>query len=1275
MVKKISKETRKSAVRKPRKRIIKKAGSGDHFLTPAPLPVGVAPQLPATASIAVLAGEPIGTVIGSVTLLNTPVPSATWSMAPAAGLSINSVTGNITITDDTAFYAALGAEIVTTVTAYNSVGSSSCTFTVLEEIVSPPYTFENSPWAITVVPASFAAPIGAVVANIESRVPGSTITCSVGSVIVENSSGTTTTGTIVFSSAPGITRYVEGGRYPITVTETAAGLGSRSLDIELILHAPTTTWGGTWTPFINDHYVTNAYMQEDVSAGDVMIWPNRGGNGATYNAQQSNASYRPTKLSGTDGVEFDGDDVLQIAGDQERYTSIRTTLTIFRVDLSTGSSPGTTWIVAPQINTTVSGTSAQTKIAGGVLVQKLGDQTITRWRDARGANEITVKGLHPDYSTWCFVIQYHRDGKRYVKFNGEDAIWHGHHWFIPQIQADPSWHSFLGFSDLTRSNPTNPPVPYSGVGSANSGNCTFALDCHMELGEVSDEFIAKLERWAADRAGLTLPTGHKYRVTAPVVDESDFPLCQYKFNHPEWRVFQQGWEERDRYWGGSAFPSSLTDPFDTTIFYEDFREKSIAPSTSVTTTGNLYSVGGAAGNTIGINGALVQVNGTPDLYTWSSGEQNLLAGCFLGSSGNEILRASLLSSVDGLDNGITFKGGYYAKVRFKMSTAGVAYAGAFFNCPMWFYSNTRAKLAFNSNFEFDLVEIENRLPASSYLNHGAYHNHSTPMTPGYNGRNPNNQDPDPYGSQSTVNRNRLLRKSHGGYMDVTRDANWQGPFIDLDDGEWHTAEFVQDPVTNTFSIAIDGLETTRMLRTSFWDYRLHLMINTGIRGNTGNMSNGDVTTVTIGEVLFKKRAADVAAVPAWFDSAPSISGEVYVGNRITVAPNLSAEADGQVRVEWYHDDGYPITRERGTELKLTAADVGKEIRAKVIPVGYWEDDEAWSALYGPVVSGANPITTADIQFQTGGTITVNGTPYADLDELNAAIPGFVFNRAQTGSVVDFSTGAATPFVAAHGLRLHPYGLVYEAAETMLSNTYIPSGQENMGLDPYVLDGPAGVNTMHAIWETSGTASRRICTIGLNNTVFDQRSSGVFLLGRGIRRYVRVESPYGGSKRTFFDTATGTVTGQGGAGLLPGVVASMTAVTGFPEHWWCFFSATDPIAAGTTNASMAIYPAANLDDITSSYVGDTSGIIYKLGFYQARASTSRNLISLPWYGTGTRLADELQLPLGGTPRDVVLTVVDPDDGTESTQTLTGVSGDYVIPAASLNQPIIKRIQIS
>jgi hypothetical protein len=1210
-----------------------------------------APQLPSTATLSVIAGLSIGDSVGSISTVNNPSPAPSWSMTAADGLTINVVTGDITISDDTAFYAALPADIVTTVTASNSAGSAQCVLTIVEEAVSPPYNFGNSPWSITPLKVAYTAATGTATSDITQRVPDSTITPSVSSVLLANGA-VGTTGQLVFGTPHGVTRYAEPGRYEISVTETVSP-DSRSLDTELFLLPTGVTYGQAWTPFVSDQYLSNGWVQEDLADGPVSSWPNRGGMGATYNAvQTANTSYRPTKLAGTGGVEFSAitDQHLYIAPDQQKCFDVRCTLTVFRYDKATATTPGSTWICGGQMENT--GSAVTTRIISGIQVQSLGDQMIMYWMDARGSNTITVKDVHPNYATWCFVVHYHIDGKMYVKVNGEDAIWHGYDTFVPTRASDPAWPSFMGWSAVAKGSTSgNLHVPYTTPGSSNTSTARFAIDCRLEFGEVSEEFIAKLERWAANRAGLTLPDGHKYKVTSPVVDESDFPLSQVKFNHPEWRRYQVAWENRTLTRGTAIDPAETTD-YDTLIYKEDFREQSIVSYLS-TTPANLYINGGAAGNTIGQN---AQITTSLSWYPWSGGQQTLNCTPTV---------AALLSSVDHMDNGHTLKlKDVWVRVRFKMDVVDTVTNNVWFHCPMWFYTHTRARRAFNHNYELDIFEIENGSPNSKYANVGTFHNHPGAVKQGVNGRHPNNSDPDPYGSLTGSARNRLLRK-FGEYMDSGLNANWNGAAIDQADGNFHIIDMICGGADGDVIFAIDDREVWRMARPQQFDFSYFMLINTAYRGVVGG-NVGATSSITLDYIEIRKPAATIEVIPSNFTARPTISGTTYVGETLTVDPNLDADAGTQYRVEWYHEDGYPISREKSGSLILSSDEIGKQIRAKVITVGHWEDQEAWSDLTAVVDSGGDPITTMDLNF-ADDTYTINGTPYATFALARAAIQGMIFTAAGTRSMV--SQVSAIPTVAANTPRVDSRGLIYEDAkvDAGTTNTTVPPGIS--GLSTVVDAAAFGTGLCRTVYETStATAERRVAAqnFGTVDALEVVTIAATLTIKKGIRTWVMAEGPFQGAGKTYYDInnmVTGTV--------FTGITASIEEIPDAPDFCILKWSRTFTNGAiALDNANVSWYLVSGNGAGYSSY----SGIPSSIACYFAGCEcviTGATSIAIPHYGPA-RPAEAFQIPCGPGGKTLDIDLLNPVTAATSSTSVVGTD-DYTLPIQA--QPIITRIQIT
>lgn len=1065
----------------------------------------------------------------------------------------------------------------------------------------------------TATPQYHLAAPGTTLGTLVGRTAGSTITADNFNIAIEDDAELT----LEMGSLTLNQRFIEPQRFLTRIRETL-GPNDRYTDVLVHLLPDGVAFGDPWTPYVYDGLVRAGFQQEDLAEGPVSTWESRGWLNPAATAP---VGKEPTKLAGTDGVEFEaGTDQNMSYGatDEQACYHVRGRLTIFRVDKTTGGQ-GRTLIASGYAP---NGTAFETQ--GAIRHAKYGDQLRVIWRDATGANEFTLPGYGLTYSEWIMVMHWHVDGKLYCRVNGGPTLTADNINFTPN-RCEPSSSHWLGHA----SNLTN-------------GGCTFAIDCRLDLsGELSDAIIYKLEKWGAERVGITLPVDHAYFSTDPEVDEADFPVCIPYFNFGEWRRVQDIRDNRRDFTNrGNNLPASVTEPFSVCVFKDDYRADSLVEERA--NSNGIWYCGaqGFAAGTVGVN-ATVMSKSYGGMYTVDTVAGTVRLRAIRDSGGSN--RASAMSTVNMMDNGITFRGAAVYKSRAKHSDGGGR--DCWFPCILWAYGNNRAKSPVGPSLEWDGLECA--YPDSDYLNSLSLHCHEG-ISAGYVG---------------SINGRPASGYSNYKLGNFRMDPGVVGPSgIDYADLQYHDQVIVMDD--DMIYDSMDGLELYRAPIPRHLNHeRWQLNMSQPIRNTTP--PNNTLFDVTVKSIEVWKKPADLARYSAPFTARPTVSGVLRVGHILTCTPN----APGQCRFEWYHDDGYPLFTQPYQQYVIQASDAGKRLRCKVITVGHYEKEEAWAELTGVIAGGTGTVTSMDLNF-AAGTFVVNGVSYPSFAAASAAVPGLTFTRSGFAShtLID---GTTTRYVPWHTMRTDSTrGLLYQPG-TFTSQSVTQTNFQTVGAAATVhwvnggTDGPSGVGTASACYEMPVSSNSRETPHFFNGIQIGTAYAFAALVKAGLRDWLSINAngPWEpGSGDTYYNIGAGTV------GSVPsGITASLTELSGFPDWYLLTWQSTGRQA---TDGRIQIHPRLGNGDLTT-YLGDDSAPAYYMDGW-TMAATSRKIPQIHYAGR-VRRPETLQVPLSGT-RTATLTLYNYETGAQTTQVIPGVSGDYVLPV-TIEHPFIKRYQIS
>lgn len=1094
----------------------------------------------------------------------------------------------------------------------------------------------------TKAPVAFSSAAGTVIGSITGKASGSTLSLEVATTALELDG----TDVVVGTGTQG-QRYLEPGYHYFDITETL-GPQTRKIRAECLMLPTGKALGDPWTPFLLDYKVYHAFVQEDLADGAVAAWPNRGFRGTGLTAANAVGGEQPSKLTGTGGVEFTENTLQRLhyaPADQNRAQRMRGTLTIFRVDVTTGSGGSTTVL------------RGQDRQGSGAAATQLPAITFTKasgivnaiWQDPTGLNTVYAESLAPDYATWIVVKQWVRNGKRFVSFNAGPAL----ETFEPGLVFSPRKVA----EDV---NGNCPSTFGASVTATSSTNCTFAIDCHLEFaGEFDDEFGAKLDWWAAERAGHTLPVGHKYELVDPVFDELDFSRDVPVADYPNYQIARAkhvgrstAFEFQNR---GGVLPSWVTDPFDEVIFNEDFRRRAFVEGESTTLQDVWFGNGGLSGNTIGIDAGYAPIASYSDLWLNDTVLKTFSIGTrVLASNGQSA--AAYVSTANAMDDGVTFDMRNDMMFTVTYSYQFLNQQDYYFDCPMWFYANSRAKWLFNEVYEVDLIETEG---LNDHYNNGLAHHWHEGIQPSVNGRPASD-----YTSPSSTNKVKPVE----AFMLTTTYPVGQQPYtkdIYAMDGQQHTSRLIL--LGDTVYVDIDGMEILRFKKTNLWFRRFHGMINVAIRYDGRTPIVGSKHWMTIHKYEVRQKASDTAVVPSGsFTARPTIAGATVSNNVLTVTPNLKAEYR-DARVEFYDDTGYPLARwTNRNKLTVDSSLIGKRIRAKVLNESRNEIQEAWTAFTGVVTGGGNPITTMDLNFASNSYM-VNGVFYGSFAALQAAIPGFAFLRSKTGSIM--TAAVKTPYVAVNTPRIDGRGLLYEGAGTQSATTVIQSSA-NVLYAPRSVVGPDGGSSpklgQACYYSTAGTVERRLLSFSQDAMIIGDRLIGTFAIKAGSGTWIRFEGLYEGQSNAWYNVATNTL------GTSSGITYTRVSLgNGWYQVDVYKTATTNFTTPPNTTASIGVYPATGDTQTVKTAAQDLVTPAFYLAQMEKYFDPAATKVPLPHYGAA-RAADQLQIPLGPSPRNLLFDLVEPHTLAASQQTLSGISGDYIVQP--LNQPVVARVRL-
>jgi hypothetical protein len=679
----------------------------------------------------------------------------------------------------------------------------------------------------------------------------------------------------------------EKGRHPLSVRIPASFLESG-------LQIP-------WTIDVFPEWISSAYLQDDLSPGEVAAHLPRGLISERARAGQEAVEYRPRKLrSGPGGVEFaaDSGQHLLVPGHRDARWNYRWCIFTFRLDASTGSSDET---VLLDINRGQGSYRSTPKITfskrAGLRVQYVGQNV-----GGLDRRVMTTKNIVTDGKGWNVVVCGIRYGQLFVSVNG-----------VPLSSETPQLPRFSG--DLA-------PNLTSFIGDPDGGNVAWAYDALVfGLTEPSEAMVRKMTGWAAHRLGFQnrLPSSHPYASKRPVVDAEDFPT---RFVPDEEKRLAWGQSLKKTVTRVNAGGPRVEPKGFERVFYDDFRAYRL--SNSVSGEGDLWQ-GPGFNTAVGMAARLTTPGRKPDAYPYDAKKQQQTLS--LVKDGKN-WRGSAIYTVNDLGHGYTWKGRKVFRVRWmfpKVSQKDLA-KGLF--PAFWSYDPDFLFWRTANRIEIDWLEFDGR--NGYYLNGLSTHLHYSHFRQNIFAKKP-----------GTYQR----YKVYGGDMTEEKSRIPGGLFVW--DGHFHTWEFIVENDMTYINVTVPGkdgrdqwVEVYRTPTEPTYLQNLNLQIDYALK-NHGAPASGERQDLVVDWVEVLQKTEDIEALPAVFKSRPRITGANRAGSTVKCEVELPGVTD--VRYFWFAD-GYPLTWGPSPTYTLTAAEAGKPIRCMVKAVGARDMPEAWSNI-------------------------------------------------------------------------------------------------------------------------------------------------------------------------------------------------------------------------------------------------------------------------------------------------------------------------------------------
>lgn len=684
----------------------------------------------------------------------------------------------------------------------------------------------------------------------------------------------------------------------VTIEEQAMGRRPLTMTIgaEFLQSGVKIPWAIDAFP----EWISLAYVQEDAAVGSVSELVGRGS--LTQTAKPVKDTKLPAKSANGSGIEFaaNSGQQLTLPGNRNARWDYRWCVFTFRIDSGTGTDAETLLV---DVNTGKGSGRSSPKIwyhmDKGLHVQYVGTN-----KSGLDTRLMVADNVIADGKTWNVLVCGIRYGQMFASVNGVELK--------TETPQPPRFSCQKPDGDQTTT-----------LGDPGQGHMAWAMDSLIfGLTEPTEAMVRKMTGWAAHRLNIqqNLPADHPYRDARPVIDAEDFP-ARFVMEEEEWNAV--GVKAKDkavtRVNAGGERVDPATLGFER-VFYDDFRNYRIAPSTSGE--GDLWQ--GPGWNTaVAGDAIMIEPGRKPDAYAYDKANKKQTLS--LVPDGNR-LRCSAIYTINDMGYGYAWKGPkvFRARTMFPKRTPQTLAGGNFQG--FWSYDNDFLFWRTANRIEVDYWESEGQ--DGYWLNSFSSHYHYSHW------RKNNIHNPKPEGYKRF--------KSYGGQMTEEKSKIPGGLYHW--DGQYHTWEVVIDRDMTYFNVTIpdaDGkdrwVEIFRTPTAPTYLQNLDIHLTQGARKRYGMPTQQEDLFIDFVEVL--QKTEDVQKLPPLFSARPKLTGATTVGSTVTCEANVKGVKD--IRYFWFADD-YPLTWGPSNTYTITEADAGKAIRCMVKAVGALDSPEAWS---------------------------------------------------------------------------------------------------------------------------------------------------------------------------------------------------------------------------------------------------------------------------------------------------------------------------------------------
>ncbi len=665
------------------------------------------------------------------------------------------------------------------------------------------------------------------------------------------------------------------------------------------LISPAAVEKGTdipWSPDLFSEWLMYCLVPADLPEGPVEKFPARG-------LRESQETIRPEGASApvrtADGLVFGPGAFLSAPRERDARWFYRWGALLFKLDAPDTSAPARETVLL-DVNSGRGPSRSSPRVAysqeTGLSVQFVG---LGNGVDTRRA---VTKTAVADGKTWNILVFGMRQGNLFASLNGLP--------FGPE-SPQPGRFSTPQMNEKDVS---------TYIGSKDGAGWTLGA---LLLGqtEPSEATVRKLEGWAAHALGaeVSLPGGHPYKVSAPVLDLEDLPH-RYTHDSAVWDKWLEGIKDKTFTRANAGGPRVVPEGF-RRVFFDDFDLFRVSDSTSGT--GNLWMAPGW-NTAVGANAQLMAPRRDPDVYPHdgAKGVQRLSL-----VKKNDRFFSSGIVSVNDLGQGYSWTGPkvFRTRVMFPKKDPKKIPGGLF--PAFWSYGTEFLYWRTSNRIECDFFELDGLGPA--YYNGLSTHVHYPHVK-----------------SSFVANTNSYQRgKGYGGVLDEEK-AKIPGGFT-IWDGVYHTWEFVFDTETTFVNITVPDperpgedrwVEVFRIPTSPTYLERLYLLYDYALKAKQG--TPGDREDFFIDWVEVYQKAEQVDRVPEIFAARPEIVGKAEVGGKLVC--RASAPGITDFRYYWFVDD-QPITYGASEEFIVGPKYAGRVIRCMVKAVGARDMPEVWTA--------------------------------------------------------------------------------------------------------------------------------------------------------------------------------------------------------------------------------------------------------------------------------------------------------------------------------------------